>query len=164
MIYLWLREGKEGLKLRKFCLLPNIWQYHETFWASLIAQLVKDPSATQETPVRFLGQEDPLEKGSLSTTSPCTMLKTPCFSLLPLFYLMHLNKSLTPLDRPHSHLLGFHSTTQISLWTYHTSSFKFTCLIMFQKCNLHYKLHEGRYSAEFCLKSKVYWESIFSVS
>ena len=31
--------------------------------ASLVAQLVKDPSARQETPVQFLGQEDPLEKG-----------------------------------------------------------------------------------------------------
>ena len=31
--------------------------------ASLIAQLVKNPPATQETPARFLGQEDPLEKG-----------------------------------------------------------------------------------------------------
>ena len=30
--------------------------------ASLIAQLVKNPSVMQETPVRFLGQEDPLEK------------------------------------------------------------------------------------------------------
>ena len=30
---------------------------------SLIAQLVKNPPAMQETPVRFLGQEDPLEKG-----------------------------------------------------------------------------------------------------
>ena len=32
-------------------------------WASLIAQLVKNLLATQETPVGFLGQEDPLEKG-----------------------------------------------------------------------------------------------------
>ena len=32
-------------------------------WASLIAQLVKDPSAMQETPIRFLGQEDLLERG-----------------------------------------------------------------------------------------------------
>ena len=32
-------------------------------WASLIAQLVKNPPAMQETPVQFLGQEDPLEKG-----------------------------------------------------------------------------------------------------
>ena len=31
--------------------------------ASLVAQLVKNPLATEETLVRFLGQEDPLEKG-----------------------------------------------------------------------------------------------------
>ena len=31
--------------------------------ASLIPQLVKNPPAMQETPVRLLGQEDPLEKG-----------------------------------------------------------------------------------------------------
>ena len=30
---------------------------------SLIAQLVKNPPAMQETPVQFLGQEDLLEKG-----------------------------------------------------------------------------------------------------
>ena len=31
--------------------------------ASLVAQLVKNPPAMQETPVRFLGWEDPLKKG-----------------------------------------------------------------------------------------------------
>ena len=31
--------------------------------ASLIAQLVKNPPAMQETPVQFLGWEGPLEKG-----------------------------------------------------------------------------------------------------
>ena len=31
--------------------------------ASLIAQLVMNPPAVQETPVQFLGQEDLLEKG-----------------------------------------------------------------------------------------------------
>ena len=31
-------------------------------WASLIAQLVKNPPATQEVPVPFLSQEDLLEK------------------------------------------------------------------------------------------------------
>ena len=30
-------------------------------WASLVAQMVKNPPATQETPVRSLGWEDPLE-------------------------------------------------------------------------------------------------------
>ena len=34
-----------------------------TLWASLVAQLVKNPPTMQETSVQFLGQEDPLEKG-----------------------------------------------------------------------------------------------------
>ena len=38
-------------------------------WASLIAQLVKNPPAMLETPVRFLGQEDPLEKGQVTEYS-----------------------------------------------------------------------------------------------
>ena len=33
-------------------------------WASLVAQLVKNPPAMQETWVQFLGWEDPLEKGT----------------------------------------------------------------------------------------------------
>ena len=33
-------------------------------WDSLVAQLVKNPPAIQETLVRFLGWEDPLEKGT----------------------------------------------------------------------------------------------------
>ena len=32
-------------------------------WASLVAQLVKNLPAMKETPVKFLGWEDPLEKG-----------------------------------------------------------------------------------------------------
>ena len=36
--------------------------------ASLIAQLVKNPPV-QETPVRFLGQEDALEKGKATHSS-----------------------------------------------------------------------------------------------
>ena len=35
-----------------------------TFGASLVAQLVKNPSAMEETLVLFLGWEDPLEKGT----------------------------------------------------------------------------------------------------
>ena len=38
-------------------------------WASLIAQLVKNPPAMQETLVRFLGPEDPLEKGKTTNSS-----------------------------------------------------------------------------------------------
>ena len=33
------------------------------YWASLVAQLVKNTPAMQETLVRSLGWEDPLEKG-----------------------------------------------------------------------------------------------------
>ena len=36
-------------------------------WASLVAQLVKNPPAMWETWVRFLGWEDPLEKGKATT-------------------------------------------------------------------------------------------------
>ena len=38
-------------------------------WASLVAQLVKNPPATQETWVRSLGWEDPLEKGKAPHSS-----------------------------------------------------------------------------------------------
>ena len=38
-------------------------------WASLVAQLVKNLPAMQETPVRFLGQEDALEKGKAAHSS-----------------------------------------------------------------------------------------------
>ena len=37
--------------------------YFSYFWASLVAQLVKNLPAMQEILVRFLGQEDLLEKG-----------------------------------------------------------------------------------------------------
>ena len=37
--------------------------YFMSLRASLVPQLVKNLSAMQETPVQFLGQEDPLEKG-----------------------------------------------------------------------------------------------------
>ena len=47
---------------RILCLIL-IYHYLHHYWASLIAQLVKTPPAMQETLVRFLGWEDPLEKG-----------------------------------------------------------------------------------------------------
>ena len=37
--------------------------YENIMWASLIAQLVKNLPAMQETPVQFMSWEDPLEKG-----------------------------------------------------------------------------------------------------
>ena len=38
-------------------------------WASLVAQLVKNPPAMQETWVQSLGWEDPLEKGKATLSS-----------------------------------------------------------------------------------------------
>ena len=38
-------------------------------WASLVAHLVKNLPAMQETLVQFLGQEDPLEKGEVTHSS-----------------------------------------------------------------------------------------------
>ena len=38
-------------------------------WASLVAQLVKNLPAVQETPVQLLGQEDTLEKGKATHSS-----------------------------------------------------------------------------------------------
>ena len=43
----------------KFCLEEGL----SSKGATLMAQLVKNLPAIQETPVRFLGWEDPLEKG-----------------------------------------------------------------------------------------------------
>ena len=38
-------------------------KYYLKMYSTLIAQLVKNSPTMQETPVRFLGWEDPLEKG-----------------------------------------------------------------------------------------------------
>ena len=46
------------------------------FRASLVAQMVKNPPAMQETQVQFLGWEDPLEKG-MATHSSILPLKIP---------------------------------------------------------------------------------------
>ena len=56
-----------------YFLYTNVYKYITSsmflyIWASLIAQLVKNPPA-METPVRFLGWEDPLEKGLATHSS-----------------------------------------------------------------------------------------------
>ena len=43
--------------------------YTELIWTSLVAQMVKNPPAMQETWVRSLGQEDTLEKGMATHSS-----------------------------------------------------------------------------------------------
>ena len=41
----------------------------QQFWASLVAQMVKNPPAMQETWVQFLGWEDPLKEGLANHSS-----------------------------------------------------------------------------------------------
>ena len=43
--------------------------------ASLVVKLVENPPAMQETPIQFLGWEDPLEKGQ---TTHSSILGLPC--------------------------------------------------------------------------------------
>ena len=52
-------------------LTPGMWLFPPImqFSASLVAQLVKNPPAMQETLVQFLGWEDPLEKGTATHSS-----------------------------------------------------------------------------------------------
>ena len=40
-----------------------LWLSIIPLWASPVAQLVKNPTAMQETPIQFLGRKDPLEMG-----------------------------------------------------------------------------------------------------
>ena len=51
-------NGDDGTTVKIYLISLNC-----ILWASLIAQLIKNSPAMQETPVQFLGQEDPLEKG-----------------------------------------------------------------------------------------------------
>ena len=51
-------NGDDGTTVKIYLISLN-----RILWASLIAQLIKNSPAMQETPVQFLGQEDPLEKG-----------------------------------------------------------------------------------------------------
>ena len=57
---------------------PECWfvRHHGCFWASLVAQMVKNLPAMQETQVPSLGQEDPLEK-EMATHSGILAWKIP---------------------------------------------------------------------------------------
>ena len=54
-----LSAGPEALPASDF----RIAIIYDQNWASLVAQMVKDPPAMQQPWVRSLGQEDPLRKG-----------------------------------------------------------------------------------------------------
>ena len=58
---MWL--GTFLFSLYTLCWVILFIDYFLKLWASLVAQLVKNLPAMQETPVRFLVQEDPLEEG-----------------------------------------------------------------------------------------------------
>ena len=53
-----------GLAVEAPCLSPTL-----HFWASLVAQMVKNLPAMQESQVQYLGQEDALEKGMATHSS-----------------------------------------------------------------------------------------------
>ena len=54
--------GHAPLPKKKKLKRHSVWIPGAFFWASLVAQMVKNLPAMQETWVRVLGQEDPLEK------------------------------------------------------------------------------------------------------
>ena len=65
---LWLGGQKEDFQRKGQCKQrASVWKVMNQFWVSLIAQLVKNPPAMQETPVRFLGQEDRRRRDRLPT-------------------------------------------------------------------------------------------------
>ena len=51
--------------------------------ASLVAQLVRNPPAMRETPVQFLGWEDPLEEGISPVAQSCPTLCDPMYCSKP---------------------------------------------------------------------------------
>ena len=76
------------------------------FWASLVAQLIKNPPAMRETWVLSLGWEDPLEKGK-STHSSILAWRIP--RPFPMDCRVHgVTKSQTQLSSFHFHFLLFY--------------------------------------------------------
>ena len=73
-IYSWL-PGVKGPELNPTFPMISIWwpwgidSTHRNVWASLVAQLVKNLPAMQETWVRSPSWEDPLEKGKATHSS-----------------------------------------------------------------------------------------------
>ena len=63
---LFWNEGKDWFQATD---LFNVFDFDLVIWASLVAQMVKNLPAMQETLVWSLGQEDPLEKGMATHSS-----------------------------------------------------------------------------------------------
>ena len=64
-----IADNKHQVRTRKHLLFLVITLFLGLKWASLVAQLVKNPPALWETWVRSLGWEDPLEKGKATHSS-----------------------------------------------------------------------------------------------
>ena len=78
----WLPTTHVPFKLETLTLLSSgfngFTRNHTTFfWASLVAQLVKNLTAMRETWVRPLGWEDPMEKGTATHHSSILAWRTP---------------------------------------------------------------------------------------
>ena len=58
-----MAKTTEGLRFEFYLIVTNL------VGASLVAQLVKNPPTMQDTWVRFLGWEDPLEEGMATHSS-----------------------------------------------------------------------------------------------
>ena len=90
-----------------------------SFWASLVAQLVKNPPAMQETWVLSLDWEDPLEKGTsahssiLAWRSPWSCKEADMTQRLSLHYLIFSLFSFSLLCPPP--LLSLTCTLSLSL-------------------------------------------------
>ena len=65
----WFDSWVRKIHWRKDRLGERIGYALQYSWASLVAQLVKNPPAMQETWVRSLSWEDPLEKGKATHSS-----------------------------------------------------------------------------------------------
>ena len=55
--------------MRSIRLYTSLGLWFNTWWASLMAQTIKNLPAMQETQVQSLGQEDPLERGMATYSS-----------------------------------------------------------------------------------------------
>ena len=84
-MYIRIVEKDNGFREEmKLFIMMNSWLCYGGIWrcenkislrtfpgASLVAQMVKNPSAMQETQVQSLGREDPLEKGMATFQYSC---------------------------------------------------------------------------------------------
>ena len=56
----WIIRIREFNKMQHTKSVKNCLCYTQMTWASLVSQLIKNPSVTQDIPIWFLGREDPL--------------------------------------------------------------------------------------------------------